>query len=71
MVNGASMGVPPHGRDIPKFRKVQPYANPRLGPCGVRDAPGTPNNGGTRKPVANAFIHQLKEPDEGWHSRIM
>jgi hypothetical protein len=37
----------------------------------VLDAPGELGRSRTRKPGIDRFIHQMKEPDEGWHSRIM
>jgi hypothetical protein len=53
--------------NVPKVRKVQPYASPDLDVVArwARAAVVA------RTPGSGRFIHQMKEPDEGSHSRIM
>jgi hypothetical protein len=38
----------------------------------VLDVRGTSDHGCTGKPGSDRFfVHRMKEPDEGWHGRIM
>jgi len=44
----------------------------RFASRGVLDMRGTSGHGRTRKPGSDdLFVHRMKEPDEGWHGRIM
>jgi hypothetical protein len=58
-------------RNISKFRKVQPYERAGLPVaecwmCAARPIMVTGKPGSDR-----LFSHRMKEPDEGWHGRIM
>ena len=44
---------------------------PRSEPRGEPNAFSAPCPGRTGGSIATAIDHQFKEPDEGWHSRIM
>ncbi|KTE00017.1 hypothetical protein ATE68_05395 [Sphingopyxis sp. H038] len=68
---GSAIGSAQGPRDIPKFSKVQPYARPDLDPGAFWTRPARPAVVAPASRAATAFIHQMKEPDEGWHSRIM
>ncbi|WP_324073862.1 hypothetical protein [Sphingopyxis sp.] len=52
-----------------KVQESSALCGARFGSGGGLDARDTPRRGGTRN--SDRFIHQMKEPDEGWHSRIM
>jgi hypothetical protein len=59
-------------RNIPKFRKVQPFERPDLQVaarwmCAARPIVVVP----VSQAATAFFVHRMKEPDEGWHGRIM